>query len=161
MPEIRFNAVAATVASGGRIWIPDHLVRRINWLKGGDALDAWLLILQPGRFRLLSHGQVEASDRLRQVLERITNPDESGDDDPAHAESQELAALAARLVPAKVSPKGPRGGWRLTSPLGLFPAGATKSGTILYLLMSEGYLELWFEDLLNRALEIPLDQVIP
>jgi len=153
----------ATVDIAGRVRLPDACAAQLDWLQGKDAIHAWLLVVGLGRYRLLSDKQVRESARLNVVAERVSShPQPDQEIEPFQAEDSSSAALAARLLQVRLSPLGP--GWRLTLPkdrLGLFGRPATKTDNTVYLLFSDGYLEIWSVDHLIESIQAPLDQVIP
>ena len=112
---------------------------------------------------MLSREQVDSSLRLKNVADQIYNPPEPDPEtEPFEAESSAAAALSARLLPTRLSPRGP--GWRLTIPknvLGLVRYETVDADNIVYLLFSDGYLEVWSPEALGDAAAAPLDRVIP
>ncbi len=154
-----YNPEAVVISEDRRIHLPAHFVSRISWLKGEEPVEAWLVVVGVGRYRLLSLDQVNASPLLKQLRMRIeiAAPPEP-ETGPINVESPQMAALAARLFPATLSHG--EVGWRITLPKDLPPAGAIKYGSNLVLLFSQGYLELWTVETLSRSLETPLDQLL-
>jgi hypothetical protein len=139
--------------------LPEGIAKHLAWLKGDQTIDAWLLLIKPGRYRLLSAGDVGKSDSLHELAERINNPEnDDASREPFEAESDEVAALVLRLIPTHLSPKGP--GWRLTLPRNSPLLGNLDDGVRVTLLFSEGYLELWMADFRDKALSIPLDKLL-
>lgn len=137
----------------GRIRLPHDLVQRLPWLIGSGNLEAWLLVLEPGRYRLLSPEQVQMSSQLRSLLElntEIGSVDASVD--PIDAETAEAAAMRTRLWPTTLNPHS-GGAWRLTLPTHLPPI--LKNGVIVYVLSSDGYVEVWSAECWIRATAHP------
>jgi hypothetical protein len=146
----------------GRIRLPGRFAQRLKWVQGGEPIEAWLLMIRPGRYRLLSREQVDSSVRLKALAEQIYNPPEPDPEtEPFEAESSASAALSARLLPARLSPRGP--GWRLTIPknaLGLVRYETVDIDNTLFLLFSDGYLEVWSPEAVADAAAAPPDRVI-
>jgi hypothetical protein len=137
---------------GDRILVPSRLVELADRspLAGKTPIDCWLLVVKPGRYRLVRHEdverllkQIEDSQARREVLEGVE--DDSGD------------SVSARLIPCTASPPGP--GWRVYVPK---EARSLVVGekTFVYLLVRAGYLELWFPDVLRAALSESLSDVV-
>jgi hypothetical protein len=120
---------------------------------------AYLYVVAPGRYRLLSSLQVHGSAPLVALLERLKqldSPDPSLA--PYEAEADYVTVAPMRLRPIKLALKGPPGpGWRMTLPRDLPPLGTAEVGQHLSLLFSQGYPELWSADRFNRGHESPFD----
>ena len=157
------HPVAVQVDKAGRVRLHDVYAEQLAWLQGKDAVDAWMLVVEVGRYRLLSDKQVDESARLRAVAESVSRPQPPDPEiEPFQAEDSSSAALGARILRVRLSPRGP--GWRLTlpkDPVGLFGRPAKNTDGIVYLLFSDGYLEFWSIDHLVESMRAPLDQVIP
>lgn len=120
-------------------------------------------MIRLGRHRLLSDEQVNKSERLKTIKLRSSNPPEPDPTvEPFEAESSASAAVTARLLPVTLSPPEP--GWRFSIPknaLGLVGSGPDNNDRLVYLLFSDGYLEVWSVEHLADAVQAPLDKVIP
>jgi|ERR1700722_9667047 len=140
-----------TADAYNRITVPKHLSDCVSWLNGNDTLQAWLLLMSVGRYRLLSDHQVQSDPALEPIRSLILEGKSVSTADPMHAEEPRRAAILARLAPTAVSPPGP--GWRISFPksLGVFvpPECDQKAFTVLFSL--EGYLEIWNTEILKRA----------
>lgn len=147
----------------GRVYLPAKIAGRLKWLVGNQAIHAWLLLIEPGRYRLLSQAQAEESTRLKEAIKRQSDPqDPDPEVEPFHAEDSTSAAVAARLSPAVLSPLGPN--WRLKlpdDPMGLFRQVAEHSREKAFVLFSDGYLEVWSREHLLEAVQAPLGRAIP
>jgi len=154
------RAAVAVKIEGGRIRIPPVLVARLPRLSGREALNVWLLVIHPGRCRVVFQEQASSSEVLRRLIEKLQGP---GPDepitDPSDAESSEHAALAARLIPTTVSPKGP--GWRLLLPRSLPGEIEPIRAESIWLLLSQGYLEIWDGRRLAACVEGSLADLVP
>ncbi len=161
MPAEMYNAVAASVDSSGKINLPVHMADRLPWRSATSGVEAWLFVIQPGRYRLITVADVERSASFRVISDRITNTDPPNESaDPWEAEGSVYAGSSARLVPVSLSfTKGP--GWRLFLSKQSYPMVSLGSEGRVFALFSEGYLELWSPDLLNRVLEEPLGKAVP
>jgi len=149
---------AHTIAdASNRIALPKHLSDRVSWIRGTESLQAWILLLTLGRYRLLSDGQVQSDPQLEPVRSLILEGTPAGASEPTHAEEPRCAAIVARLVPTLIAPPGP--GWRISFPKAFdvfVPAGCDRKAFSI-LLSLEGYLELWYTDVLRKAAVLPLD----
>lgn len=146
-----------------RIRLPEECAGQLDWLQKKVAVDAWLLVIELGRCRLLSDKQARESPRLGVVAERLlSQPRPDPEIEPFQAEDSSSAALGARILRVRLSPLGP--GWRLTlpkDPVGLFGRPAQNTHNTVYLLFSDGYLEIWSVEHLIESMQVPLNQVIP
>lgn len=131
----------------------------LDWLKDRHKAEAWLYVVEPGRYRLLTDEDAQRSSELRRVLERIAASDRSGpNDNPFEAESSTSAAVTAILLRVNLSFTRDVG-WRLYVPSHSYTVSTLPEGRGLFLLPSEGYLELWTTDHLTRALERASDEL--
>jgi hypothetical protein len=142
-----------------RIMLPTSLVRHIQWISGGEPLNAWLLVGGPGRCRLLSPTEVD-DDAYCQSLRAAVNVEA---DQPIDAVSEfrdeASVALGLRLLPIEISPRGP--GWRLTIPktLAAIMQIHPKESAIA-LLFSQKHIEIWTMDTLRSSVAVPLSELI-
>jgi hypothetical protein len=145
-----------TADAYNRITVPKDLSDRISWIRGTTAIQAWILLLVPGRYRLLSDEQVESDPILEPVRSLILDENLISATEPTRAEDLRRAAIVARLVQATLAPPGP--GWRISFPkaFNVFvpPECDLKAFSILFSL--EGYLEIWYTDVLRKAVVLPL-----
>jgi hypothetical protein len=134
-----------------RIAIPQRHCRRISWVAGGGkSVRGWLLVLVPGRFRLLSDSDVERDKRLSDVRSLVLGgPTEVGAS-PVEFESDAKAAVIGRLVPVFIDPTS-----RIVIPREILPNERERWTFVL--LFSLGYLEIWLVDVYNAALACPVD----
>jgi len=140
----------------GRVRLPTTFAERIEWLAGEQALDAWLFVIAPGRYRLLSLHQVQGSEQLRAVLESFHDTVLA---DPSESDADPAAALPLRLIPTAVSPRGP--GWRVRLPKeAIMLADPNEDSSHAYLLFSSGYPEIWLPDVARRAVHSPLGELL-
>jgi hypothetical protein len=147
-PLIPKHVVAET---DGRIAIPRNLCGAVNWLTGTDPLQAWLLLVQEGRHRLLSDEQVQKDPMLEPIRMLVLEGRSASPSEPTFAEEPMRATLVARLVPTTIShQKGD--GWRISFPkaLEVFAPGAIDLRAFSILVSLEGYLEIWYTDVLRK-----------
>ena len=134
--------------------LSDHM----PWLSGTQTLDAWLLLVELGQYRLLQDDQVQ-NDPLLAPVRLLILEGRFGEPVSSHAEQQSRTALVARLVPTTIKPPDRGGaGWRLLFPRALdvfAPADCDKSAfSILFTL--EGFWEIWYTDVLRKVGVFPL-----
>ena len=146
-----------TADASNRIPVPKPFTDRIEWIGGPEPIQAWLLLLSPGRFRLLSDRQVKGHPHLEPVRSLITEENFPDLTDPTLAEEPWRAVIVAKLLPASITPPGPV--WRISFPRGFEvfvpPDCDRKALSLLFSL--EGYLEIWYTDLLKKTVFHPLD----
>ena len=134
-----------------RVALPKHFCDRLAWITGKD-VKAWLFIVEPGRFRILSDENVQNDPLLEPVRllhEQTAVPVSAR---PSQAKPLRDAALIAQLIPITIDLH--RGSWRvlLTEELvALAPPDVNPRD--LSFLMPEGYLEIWYRDVLRRAFD--------
>ncbi|MGD0301194.1 MAG: hypothetical protein ABSE86_29300 [Bryobacteraceae bacterium] len=129
----------SSIIKDNKVYLPKGLTDRLQWMTGKDVIPCWILTLDLGRYRILTRAQLEARPLLQELL---TPPEESDTMDAQQIQSSERALLPFRIRESQVSPKSAPG-WRLSLPTDLLPHGATEDGQTVYLLISQGYLEIW------------------
>lgn len=143
---------------GDRVRVPAHLVR-LTKLDGDSSLDCWLLVVTPGRYRLVPPSIANKSDTIAAILNEIEEIQEPGDV-LAGTESNERAALPARLIHTTASPDENRN-WRVTIPEEarmLVPDG--KKQRFVFITSSHGFIEFWFPETLKQALSAPISDAV-
>jgi hypothetical protein len=131
-----------------KVYLPKGLTDRLNWMTGKEVIPCWILTVDLGRYRILTRAQVEARPRLQELLSPPEEPDAM---DVQPIESSESALLHLRIRESQVSPKSAPG-WRLSLPVDLLPHGATTEGQTVYLLISQGCLEVWTPECITENL---------
>jgi hypothetical protein len=145
-----------TADTANRITLPRTYSGRAPFC-GSESFQAWLLLLMPGRYRLLTDDQVKNDPELEPVRLLITEGKVPAMADPTSAEPHERAARVARLLPTTISPPPP--GWRISFPKAFDPFVPTdcdaKAFSVLFSL--EGYWEIWYTDVLRKNASVSLD----
>ncbi len=146
-----------------RIPVPVQISDRMEWLTGTETIEAWLLVVALGQYRLLQDEQVQthpvlAPVRLLILEGRPMDPGEQG-----QGQEQSRTAIVARLAPAPISPPTKNGpGWRIQFPKAFdifVPSDCDKRAfSILFTL--EGQWEIWHTNVLLRAGTIPFQNVL-
>jgi hypothetical protein len=155
MVEAIFKPVFVPAGSDSRVTIPHAWCERIPWVFGDETLLVWLLMLLPGRFRILSDTEVQQNPGLNDIRSRIVNGPSPTEVPPTAFDRNEIAILVGRLIPTTLAPGG---SWRLIVPRQIVPGDRDRKQYVL--LFSSGYLELWFAETYNDALLSPLDAII-
>jgi hypothetical protein len=153
MEEIGFGPTVVK-PDAGRITIPARFVKQIPWISEDKAAYVWLLMLQPGRFRLLPDAEVAADEETGPIRSLIVNGPEMSDGLATVFEPPERAARVGRLVPTNLSLSS-SSGWRLSIPKQVAPKEET-----FVLLFSLGRLEIWLLQVYNEALAYPLSAAL-
>jgi len=136
---------------GCRIPLPKHLSDRLPWLSGSELVSAWLWMISPGRYRLLSDEQVKADPHLEPLHQFMLEKQLIPSPDPRVAAGVEEASVVARLQPTQL--KLNKSYWRLSFPAVLdefVPSGCDKKKFSI-LLSLDGYLEIWYTEILRTA----------
>jgi hypothetical protein len=121
----------------------------------GTNVQAWLLLLAPGRYRLLSDEQVQDDPQLEPVRLLILEGKPAVVSEPTYSKDLKEEAIVARLVPIAVAQHKQNQSWRISLPRELLRAfappdcGDPKAFSIL--LSLEGYWEIWYTDVLRRT----------
>jgi hypothetical protein len=141
--------------TAGRITIPKDLSERLPWIASSN-VHGWFYIISAGRYRLLSDDQVQDDPALgairRLVLEGKSSEDQT---EASQADPESHDSIVARLWPLSVGLQDQK--WRLTLPnelLSLLPPGCNPR-SVSILLTPEGYWEIWYTDVLRKALDSP------
>jgi hypothetical protein len=150
--------VAWVKFEGDRIRLPDHIVQLAKHagFAGREQIHGWLFLVRPGRYRLVT----ERTEELTKILDRIEESEAPGglfdgiDNDPE-------AASPIRLIPCSISP--PRPGWRVNFPKearNVVPQGEERPSSV-YVLISAGFIEIWFPNKVIRAGDTPIEEILP
>jgi len=154
-PDTILEHVTADVDN--RITVPKELCDCVPWLQGTEELEAWILLIAPGRYRLLSDEQVQNDPQLEPVRSLLLGGRSASLVEPTFALESRRAVIVAKLLKAKIAPYKPR--WRITFPkaFSVFvpPDCDPKAFSILFCL--EGYLEIWYTDVLRKEVFLSLN----
>jgi hypothetical protein len=142
-----------------RIILPQPLLSQVHWITGSQPINAWLLIGNAGRCRVLSAAELETDPDLQSLQSRIVDeltPSGSGLLEFRDAIS---ATLPLRLIPIKIKRHGPR--WRLALPrhVAAMMQLRPQESDIAALFLDE-HIELWTIETLKAAVNTPLTQII-
>jgi hypothetical protein len=146
---------------GDRIRLSTEIVEndQLPWLAGEEPVECGLLVVTPGRYRLVPHPTGTPSDDLVRILRQIEETAAQGEV-LDRTQNNARDGIPGRLIPCNVSPRGP--GWRIN-----FPKEATElvppeeQHSLVYLMIVAGFIEIWFLDTLRRALSRPISEVLP
>jgi hypothetical protein len=144
---------------GDRIYLPAHVVKGAQHAQfsGRDQISCSLLVVKPGRYRLLVRPEGPPRGDLAKILRAIDGVKTPGDL-LTHTDDDTRDALPARLVDCTVSPPPP--GWRLNLPKELRRLAFGSDEGFVYLLPAAGFIEIWFPDTQRRALSGPISGLL-
>ncbi len=148
------NNFARADLVGDRVRLPPRFAKQAH-LEGPDRVDCLLLVLKAGCYRLVTEETTELSSIFTKIEETIA-PAELLDG----SDSPERNAIPARLIPCRASPH--LSGWRIHVPKeakGLATDGA--EAKFVFLVISAGYVDLWFPDALRQAVTVPISDLLP
>jgi hypothetical protein len=146
----------AVIDERGRAILPVAFARQISWLGGAEPVDAWLLTIEPGRYRILSRQQVTEDEKLSRLTEpAIEQPGEACE--PFESEPAERLVLQARLLPILFDPPPPA--WRVTLS-NVPPPGSISKSDRVCVWFPEGYPEIWSTARLATAFAAPLESLL-
>lgn len=143
-----------TLEPDGRIRLPTNLVARADWQVWKKIGDAWLLLVSEGRYRLLSDEQARIDPRLQSIYALITGEKDVGTE-PTPPGKVEDAAMFVRLLPIRISTRGPV--WRISLPKAFHlyePSGCQQDFVVV--LLPGGFWELWYTEILRKGAFAPL-----
>ena len=155
------NSLSVVKFEGERIRLPVQVVESVAHprLAGEDPVECWLLVVTPGRYRLVPQPTGAPTGdvvRILRQIEEATAPGEVLD----RTQNNALDGIQARLIPCKVSPPEP--GWRINFPKEakeLVPEKEDRS--FVYVMIVAGFIEIWFPDTQRRALSGPIPEILP
>lgn len=157
---LRRNVLVAEF-DGERIYLPSQIVENAEQprLAGEEPLECWLLVVTPGRYRLVARPPGAPAGDLSRILsqiEEVTAPGDVLD----RTQNNARDGIPARLIPCRVTP--PKPGWRINFPkeaLALVPH--TEDRSFVFVMIVAGFIEIWFPDTLRRALSGPIREILP
>jgi len=138
------------VTPDNRMTLPKPFCDALPWLVGKSETDAWLYLVEPGRYRLLSDEDIENDPDLQPVRAAMLQEKPDVRALPSHATEMRDAAMPIRLVPITIELH--KGSYRTpyVEELAVL-APRYCDPRDLSILMPEGYLEIWYTDALLRA----------
>jgi hypothetical protein len=150
--------IAIATFKGDRLNIPAHLVETAGFA-GTERIECWLLVVKPGRYRLVPKSKADTDEDLSRILKQIEEVGKRGGV-LDWTEDDEEPAIRVRLIDCAASPPGP--GWRITFPkeaTQLVPA--VEQLPFVYMFSVAGYIEVWFPDTLRRADSVSISKGLP
>lgn len=132
-----------------RVRLPPRFVEEAG-LTGTKSMECALFVVTAGRYRLVARNA-----DLSEMLKLIQDPDAGAD--VFSTDSNERAAMGSRLIPCVASPHGR--GWRINVPKeAIYLAPGDRSH--VFLIIVQGFVELWFPDTLRQAVSTPISEVL-
>jgi hypothetical protein len=148
------KVVRIKVPPDNRITLYKPFCDTLTWLVGKAEVEAWLYLIEPGRYRLLSDEDIENDPELRPVRAAILEEKPNANTLPSQAADIRDAAMLIRLVPITIDfHKGSYRTLYAEELAALAPRYCDPRD--LSILMPEGYLEIWYSDALLRAADRP------
>jgi len=141
---------------GQRVRLPPEFAKLagVNDVSPDSPIACWLLVLKPGRFKLQKQSPVVTEGPIADILRHWDNLAMHDSDNESDAE----IAVRARLLSCVVTwhERGPR----INLPKEVFQLTVGERSQI-YLLKVAACLELWFPDTLQRAVSVPISEILP
>jgi hypothetical protein len=141
---------------GQRVHLPPDFAKLagVNDVSPESPIDCWLLVLKPGRFKLQKQSPPPTEGPIADILHHWGELATHDSDDN---ESDQEIAIRTRLLSCLVTwhDRGPR----INLPKEVFQL-ATGERSHIYLLKVAGAVELWFPDTLQRAVSMPISEVL-
>lgn len=141
-----------------RILLPARFAREAR-LAGTKPIECLLLVVTPGRYRLLLEPTATDGDDLPRLVDRINELGAPGDVLDG-TENNSQAAIRAQLIPCIATPPPP--GWRINFPKAakqLVPQKQERS--FVFVFTVAGRVEIWFPDTLRQAMSEPISERLP
>ncbi|MFI5101790.1 MAG: hypothetical protein ACHP9V_00315 [Terriglobales bacterium] len=141
-----------------RITLPQPFARRVGWITGDQAVEAWVLAGSSGRSRLLSSAEAISDPDMQAMQEKIaevSGPDQS----LLEFQDENLAVLPLRLMQVQIRRRGQ--GWRFALPTpiaAIMQIHPAKRG--IAALFLQGHIEFWAIETLRAAGSKPLTEMI-
>jgi hypothetical protein len=154
-----FESTTISVGKDLRVKLPQSFLPRVEWITGKQPLDAWLLVANAGRCRLISAAEVENDRNLQNLHARILAEIGAPTASAIEFHDEVSLALGLRLLPVEISPPDP--GWRLMLPrilaaIMLIRPGESELGALLV----QGHIEFWTVEELRSAVSPSLTQIL-
>jgi len=157
MPKEPLIPVHVSPDPDGRITLPKHFSDHLPWTEstGGQA---WLLLLEAGRYRLLSDEQVQQDPKLEPIRLLILEGTAAVVSDPSSYKDLRAESIVARLIPVAVALHKQSQRWRISLPgeLKVFEPPDCNTSNFSVFFSLDGYFEICYTDLLRRAAVVPL-----
>jgi hypothetical protein len=139
------------VSIDNRVSLPKRFSDSLAWVKGTE-VQAWLFLLELGRYRLLSDEDVKDDPLLESIRLLILQEKPAATTIASDVESSADASIMARLIPVTI--KSHKGSWRMPFPeeLSALAPRDCNPRTISILISPKGFVEIWYTDALRRTL---------
>ncbi|PYP93335.1 MAG: hypothetical protein DMG65_01495 [Candidatus Angelobacter sp. Gp1-AA117] len=146
-----------SAVASGRITIGQDLVRELSWLTGSGHIEARILTLEPGRYRIIPNSAFETNEELKEILERFSTLS-STFQTVLETDSPEFAVLPSRLLQVSISP--PPSSWRLNlSSIPLLDATGEEIQRVI-LVVRKDCIEMWSALRFAHAQSVPLERLL-
>ena len=140
---------------GQRVRIPPAFAKLagVDDVSPKSPIDCWLLVLKAGKFLVQRQSTADAGGPIPKILRHM----ESLVSQDSANESDEEIAIRARLFPCVVTwhDRGPR----LNLPKEIFYLAPGERSHI-YFVKVEEHIEIWFPETLQKAVSVPLSEVL-
>lgn len=152
------ECLVVAVDKSYRITLPQPFVQRVGWIAGGQPVEAWVLLGNRGRSRLLSSAEAINDPDVQALQEKIA---ETSVQNLSLLEFQDedLAVLPLRLLQVQIRRRGQ--GWRLALPTpiaAIMQIRPAKRG--IAALFLQGHIEFWAMEALRAAGSKPLTEIV-
>jgi hypothetical protein len=141
--------VALANVDGQRVRLPPDFAKLagVSEVSPESPIDCWLLVLKQGRFQL--QRKLSPTPTIAEILRHL----ESLATVDSDSESDEEIAIRARLFSCVVTwhQRGPR----INLPKEIFYLAPGERSHV-YFLKVAGHIEIWFPDILRRAVSVPI-----
>jgi hypothetical protein len=125
-----------------RFFLPRDVTDHIDWLAGEEDTEAWLVVVDKGRFRLLSDAELKGNAFLSDLISHFDSRFKAKNE-PTEVFPAEKASLPARAL--SVSIRRHTSGCRMSRPreMRLFLPQDYDEGAWVMIFTAEGFWEIW------------------
>jgi hypothetical protein len=155
-----WEAKILAVEASYRVRLPQPLCTRVGWIAGEQPIEAWLLVANAGRCRLLSEAEFNENADLRLLRARIVSETTALSTRSLEFRDEVSVALAQRLLAIQITPHE-TSGWRFTLPrvLAAIMRVSPKQSDLAALFVQE-HIEIWTIDALTSAVSGTLTEIV-
>lgn len=140
-----------------RLGIPRQFAEATGWISGNDPVGGYLVMLLPGRYRLISETEFGQTERLGALWERIALAAERTNRSALDFEDNASTTLGARLIYAEISPGSE---WRLSLPSAVTEVlGIDSKGDRAVVVLAGRYIEIWNRKTYLLSFEETVDEI--
>jgi len=153
------ECIALKVDKDYRVFLPQAVLKRANWISGSEPVNGWLVVGGPGRLRLLSSVEAKSDAGWQSLSDAIDAEARRPIGSAIEFHDEASALVGLRLFAIEISPPGP--GWRLTLPRAIAAImGIRPKENVFAVLLAQDRIEIWTLEAARASLATPLADLI-